>query len=210
MPAIQGIYHAADSGEEMLRNLIILASEWVRKVPKWSGKVVVERMFSERVDGRRKRVVMRILRQCWSPDTTGHSGKVEFACCHHRSRSQRHIFQPLPPWLPGEPCSRSSSCLYSSLLIHNSILACRYNKYAQITARALRASLKEEERVIAEKRGLTSSRYQKWENGLGGLYVRVLRASLWTAGLVLFNRHRFRRKYRRNKPWKEHLNYSRM
>ncbi|KDR69278.1 hypothetical protein GALMADRAFT_230781 [Galerina marginata CBS 339.88] len=48
-----------------------------------------------------------------------------------------------------------------------------YNKYAQITARALRASLKEEERVIAEKRGLTSTRYQKWENGVGGQQVLV-------------------------------------
>ncbi|KAF8800525.1 hypothetical protein BYT27DRAFT_7148587 [Phlegmacium glaucopus] len=46
-----------------------------------------------------------------------------------------------------------------------------YNKYAQITARALRASLKEEERVLAEKRGLTSVRYQKWENGVGGQQV---------------------------------------
>ncbi|KAF9555822.1 hypothetical protein CPC08DRAFT_711704 [Agrocybe pediades] len=43
-----------------------------------------------------------------------------------------------------------------------------YNKYATITARALRASLKEEERVVAEKRGLTSTRFQKWENGVGG------------------------------------------
>lgn len=43
----------------------------------------------------------------------------------------------------------------------------RYNKYAQITARALRASLKEEERVVAEKRGVTNARYQKWENGVG-------------------------------------------
>ncbi|PPQ71070.1 hypothetical protein CVT24_009871 [Panaeolus cyanescens] len=43
-----------------------------------------------------------------------------------------------------------------------------YNKYASITARALRASLKQEERVLAEKRGVTSVRYQKWENGVGG------------------------------------------
>ncbi|KAF9476410.1 hypothetical protein BDN70DRAFT_812308 [Pholiota conissans] len=42
-----------------------------------------------------------------------------------------------------------------------------YNKYAQITARALRASLKEEERVVAEKRGVTGARYQNWENGVG-------------------------------------------
>ncbi|KAM5538099.1 hypothetical protein V8D89_008296 [Ganoderma adspersum] len=43
-----------------------------------------------------------------------------------------------------------------------------YNKYTQIAARALRASLKEEERVAAEKRGLTVLRYQRWENGQGG------------------------------------------
>ena len=50
----------------------------------------------------------------------------------------------------------------------------RYNKYAQITARALRASLKEQERLVAEKRGLTTVRYQKWENGVGGQQVRLL------------------------------------
>ncbi|KAF8163784.1 mitochondrial ATP synthase epsilon chain-domain-containing protein [Crassisporium funariophilum] len=46
-----------------------------------------------------------------------------------------------------------------------------YNKYAQITARALRVSLKEEERVLAEKRGLSALKYQKWENGVGGQQV---------------------------------------
>ncbi|KAM6494038.1 Mitochondrial ATP synthase epsilon chain domain containing protein [Amanita muscaria] len=46
-----------------------------------------------------------------------------------------------------------------------------YNKYAQITARALRASLKEDYRVASEKRGLTSLKYQQWENGLGGTQV---------------------------------------
>ncbi|KAG9313309.1 mitochondrial ATP synthase epsilon chain-domain-containing protein [Chiua virens] len=43
-----------------------------------------------------------------------------------------------------------------------------YNKYAQITARAVRQSLKETERVGAERRGTTALRYQKWENGVGG------------------------------------------
>ncbi|KAJ3566845.1 hypothetical protein NP233_g6747 [Leucocoprinus birnbaumii] len=43
-----------------------------------------------------------------------------------------------------------------------------YNKYAQITARAVRSSLKEEQRLAAEKRGLTMLRYQQWENGQGG------------------------------------------
>lgn len=49
-----------------------------------------------------------------------------------------------------------------------------YNKYAQITANALRASLKEDLRVAGEKRGVTALRYQKWENGVGGTQVRVL------------------------------------
>ncbi|KAH7924752.1 hypothetical protein BV22DRAFT_1012661 [Leucogyrophana mollusca] len=46
-----------------------------------------------------------------------------------------------------------------------------YNKYAQITARAVRQSLKESERVQAEKRGQTALRYQNWENGVGGQQV---------------------------------------
>ena len=46
-----------------------------------------------------------------------------------------------------------------------------FNKYTQIAARALRNSLKEEERVKAEKRGLTALRYQRWENGKGGEQV---------------------------------------
>ena len=59
-------------------------------------------------------------------------------------------------------CQRTESSILSS-----------YNKFAQITARALRASLKEEERVVAEKRGLTTVRYQKWEGGVGGQQVRI-------------------------------------
>ncbi|KAG6816507.1 hypothetical protein H0H87_005509 [Tephrocybe sp. NHM501043] len=46
-----------------------------------------------------------------------------------------------------------------------------YNKYSQITARAVRASFKEEQRVVAERRGLTSLKFQRWENGLGGIQV---------------------------------------
>ncbi|EDR06564.1 uncharacterized protein LACBIDRAFT_300113 [Laccaria bicolor S238N-H82] len=48
-----------------------------------------------------------------------------------------------------------------------------YNKFASITARAVRSSLKEEERLLAEKRGLTSVRYQKWANGVGGVQTLV-------------------------------------
>ncbi|KDQ16215.1 hypothetical protein BOTBODRAFT_30938 [Botryobasidium botryosum FD-172 SS1] len=46
-----------------------------------------------------------------------------------------------------------------------------FNKYSQIAARAVRNSLKESERVKAEKRGLTALRYQKWEDGKGGEQV---------------------------------------
>ncbi len=49
----------------------------------------------------------------------------------------------------------------------------RFNKYSQIAARAVRSSLKEEQRVISEKRGVTNLRYQKWENGQGGQQVRL-------------------------------------
>jgi F-type H+-transporting ATPase subunit epsilon len=47
----------------------------------------------------------------------------------------------------------------------------RYNKYTQIAARAVRQSLKENERLVAEKRGLTTLRYQHWEGGKGGEQV---------------------------------------
>ncbi|KAF7329883.1 hypothetical protein MKEN_00252000 [Mycena kentingensis (nom. inval.)] len=47
-----------------------------------------------------------------------------------------------------------------------------YNKYTQITARAVRNSLQENQRLAAEKRGLTLLRYQPWENGVGGSQVR--------------------------------------
>jgi len=47
----------------------------------------------------------------------------------------------------------------------------RYNKYTQIAARAVRQSLKENERLVAEKRGLTALRYQHWEGGKGGEQV---------------------------------------
>ncbi|KAL5490240.1 hypothetical protein ACEPAI_5073 [Sanghuangporus weigelae] len=46
-----------------------------------------------------------------------------------------------------------------------------FNKYSQICARAVRSSLKEAERVNAEKRGLSALRFQKWEDGKGGEQV---------------------------------------
>ncbi|KZT58166.1 hypothetical protein CALCODRAFT_482556 [Calocera cornea HHB12733] len=48
-----------------------------------------------------------------------------------------------------------------------------YNKYSQIAARALRAGLKEDARVQAEKRGFTALRFQEWENGQPGEQVWI-------------------------------------
>ena len=61
----------------------------------------------------------------------------------------------------------------------------RFNKYSQICARALRQSLKETERVAAEKRGTTILRYQKWENGQGGQQVR-------TRSILISSLHNYR------------------
>ncbi|KAJ7271023.1 mitochondrial ATP synthase epsilon chain-domain-containing protein [Mycena rebaudengoi] len=49
-----------------------------------------------------------------------------------------------------------------------------YNKYTQITARAVRNSLQETQRLAAEKRGLTALRYQTWENGQGGVQTLLV------------------------------------
>ncbi|CAE6461134.1 unnamed protein product [Rhizoctonia solani] len=40
-----------------------------------------------------------------------------------------------------------------------------YNRYSLIAGRALARSLKEDARITAEKRGLSSLKYQKWEAG---------------------------------------------
>lgn len=63
----------------------------------------------------------------------------------------------------------------------------RFNKYSQIASRALRQSLKESERVQAERRGLTSVRYQNWENGQGGEQVSVYSVSLAIAAFELYS-----------------------
>ncbi|KAJ7456925.1 mitochondrial ATP synthase epsilon chain-domain-containing protein [Mycena latifolia] len=49
-----------------------------------------------------------------------------------------------------------------------------YNKYTQITARAVRNSLQETHRLAAEKRGLTALRYQTWEGGVGGTQTMLV------------------------------------
>ena len=49
----------------------------------------------------------------------------------------------------------------------------RYNTFAQVCARALRNALKEQPRLAAEKRGVTTLRYQKWQDGKGGQQVHL-------------------------------------
>ena len=44
-------------------------------------------------------------------------------------------------------------------------VVCRYNKYSQVAARAVRASLKEPERIKAEKRALVTLKKQTWDKG---------------------------------------------
>jgi F-type H+-transporting ATPase subunit epsilon len=50
-------------------------------------------------------------------------------------------------------------------LIPLNVFSRRYNAYSLIAGRALARSLNENARVVAEKRGLTSLKYQTWEGG---------------------------------------------
>ncbi|KAI9158435.1 ATP synthase subunit epsilon [Paramyrothecium foliicola] len=43
-----------------------------------------------------------------------------------------------------------------------------YNRYLAIAARTVRRSLKEEKRLVAERRGDMDLRFAKWENGKQG------------------------------------------
>ncbi|KAI1178226.1 mitochondrial ATP synthase epsilon chain domain-containing protein [Nemania sp. FL0916] len=43
-----------------------------------------------------------------------------------------------------------------------------YNRYLAVASRVVRRSLKEEKRVVAERRGEMDLRFAKWENGKMG------------------------------------------
>ncbi|KAI9901806.1 hypothetical protein N3K66_003623 [Trichothecium roseum] len=43
-----------------------------------------------------------------------------------------------------------------------------YNRYLAVAARAIRRSLKEDKRIVAERRGEMDLRFAKWENGKQG------------------------------------------
>ncbi|KAH8593662.1 mitochondrial ATP synthase epsilon chain-domain-containing protein [Bisporella sp. PMI_857] len=52
-----------------------------------------------------------------------------------------------------------------------------YNKYLSVAAGVVRRSLKESERLKAEKRGLTELRFAKWSNGKQGDVKNVAEAN---------------------------------
>ncbi|KAH6661497.1 mitochondrial ATP synthase epsilon chain-domain-containing protein [Plectosphaerella plurivora] len=43
-----------------------------------------------------------------------------------------------------------------------------YNRYLAVAARAVRRSLKEDKRIVAERRGELELRFSKWEGGKQG------------------------------------------
>jgi len=88
---------------------MIILETTLRKIPKSSGEEVV--VVKRNVGCESLNVVMRILRLQRSPDTTDHSGKSWARLLSPSSTSPNAHFETLPPWLPGEPYSRSF-CLY--------------------------------------------------------------------------------------------------
>lgn len=86
----------------------------------------------------------------------------------HRRKKTEHDEHDLARCLHVRPVHLVMATLLTLAPTHR-----RYNKYAQITARAVRQSLQETERVGAEKRGTTLLRYQKWEDGVGGQHVII-------------------------------------
>ncbi|ELR01727.1 hypothetical protein VC83_00957 [Pseudogymnoascus destructans] len=52
-----------------------------------------------------------------------------------------------------------------------------YNKYLSVAARVVRRSLKEEQRVAAERRGVSELRSARWENGKQGEVKNVADAN---------------------------------
>lgn len=135
-------------------------------------------------------------------DVTDHSGSVELVVTTVHAAHSKLFTKPPPPWPPGEPCSRmlfDAEDFETSFLPARNLSKLRYNKYAQITARALRSALKEEERVVAEKRGVTSVRFQKWEGGVGGPQVRFEPSIIACKQLTRSNRLSSTRLLRRNR-----------
>ncbi|KAJ9137011.1 hypothetical protein NKR19_g8323 [Coniochaeta hoffmannii] len=52
-----------------------------------------------------------------------------------------------------------------------------YNRYLTVAARAVRRSLKDDKRLVAERRGETDLRFTKWTNGKQGEPRSVVEAN---------------------------------
>ncbi|TQS34819.1 hypothetical protein Golomagni_04784 [Golovinomyces magnicellulatus] len=52
-----------------------------------------------------------------------------------------------------------------------------YNKYLSIAAQAVRRSLKDEKRIIAEKRGEMNLKFATWKDGRQGKVMNIAEAS---------------------------------
>ncbi|KOS15921.1 hypothetical protein Malapachy_3676 [Malassezia pachydermatis] len=48
-----------------------------------------------------------------------------------------------------------------------------YSKYTTVVTRAVRASLKEAERVDADRRAFQALRYQEWKNGQSSEHINL-------------------------------------
>ncbi|CAF3602315.1 unnamed protein product [Fusarium graminearum] len=52
-----------------------------------------------------------------------------------------------------------------------------YNRYLAIAARVVRRSLKDDKRIVAERRGEMDLRFSKWENGKQGEMQNLAKAN---------------------------------
>ncbi|KAI6378072.1 hypothetical protein MCOR25_002318 [Pyricularia grisea] len=57
-----------------------------------------------------------------------------------------------------------------------------YNRYLAIAGRAVRRSLKEDKRIVAERRGEMELRFAKWNNGKQGEVQNLAEANNAAAG----------------------------
>ncbi|EGY15868.1 uncharacterized protein VDAG_07032 [Verticillium dahliae VdLs.17] len=81
---------------------------------------------------------------------------------HHHHRTRNHPPQSLPsPILAPSPIA--------NMVFAWKAAGITYNRFLAVSARAVRRSLKEDKRIIAERRGAVAEiRFAKWENGKMG------------------------------------------
>ncbi|KHJ33657.1 putative mitochondrial atp synthase epsilon chain domain-containing protein [Erysiphe necator] len=62
-----------------------------------------------------------------------------------------------------------------------------YNKYLSVAARVVRRSLKDDKKLIAEKRGETQLRFAKWTNGKQGEIQNATESNTSTSAAEIAN-----------------------